>query len=84
MLWSDLIILLIPNVEVYEFIIGTSDDECTVGEIKVKKSQCFVTCVYRSPYQTADEINVFLSDFEQDCSKIDLESPILIIIHCSR
>ena len=48
---------------------------CIVGEIKVQNSKCFVTCVYRSPNQTADGIIVFLSAFEQGCYKIDLESP---------
>ena len=35
-----------------------------------------MTCVYRSPNQTADETNVFLSGFEQTCSSIALESPL--------
>ena len=51
-------------------------DECIVGEIRVKNSKCFVTCLYRSPNQTADERNVFLSGLEQIGSSIALESPI--------
>ena len=50
-------------------------DECIVGEIKVKNSKCFVTCLYRSPNQTIDEKNVSLSGFEETCSRIALESP---------
>ena len=51
-------------------------NECIVGEIKLKNSKCFVTCVYRSPSQTVDEMESFLSDFEQTCSSIALESPL--------
>ena len=55
-------------------------DECLVGEIKIGKSKCFVTCAYRSPNQTADELTVFLSGFEQTCSSIALESPLCSFI----
>lgn len=51
-------------------------EECIVGEIRVKKSKCFVTCIYRSPNQTADETDIFLSKFDQICSSIALELPI--------
>ena len=51
-------------------------DECLVGEIKIKNSKCFITCVYRSPSQTADELDIFLSGLEQICSSIVLESPV--------
>ena len=47
-----------------------------VGEIKIKNSKCFITCVYRSPNQTADETGIFLSGLEQTCSSIALESPL--------
>ena len=50
-------------------------NECIVGEIKVKNCKCFVTCLYRSPYQTADETDIFLSGLEQIWSSIALESP---------
>ena len=50
-------------------------DECIVGEIRVKNSKCFVTCIYRSPSQTADETNIFLTGFDQICSSIARESP---------
>ena len=36
-------------------------DECLVGEIKVKYKNCFITCIYRSPDQSADKIDIFLS-----------------------
>ena len=51
-------------------------DECLVGEIKIKKSKCIVTCVYRSSNQTAYETDIFLSGLEQICSSIALESPL--------
>ena len=55
-------------------------DECIVGEIKVKNSKCFVTCVYRSPSQTPDEIDHYLSCFEQVCSSLASESPFCSVI----
>ena len=53
----------------------TSLDECIVGEVKVKRSKCFVTCLYRSPNQTADETDAFLSGIDQTWSSIAMESP---------
>ena len=55
-------------------------NECIVGEIKIKNKKCFVTCVYRSPSQTAEETDIFLSTFEQTCSSIALESPLSILV----
>ena len=55
-------------------------DECLVGEIKIQNSKCFITCVYRSPNQTADDLDIFLSGFEQTCSSIALESPLCSFI----
>ena len=55
-------------------------DECLVGEIKIKNKKCFITCIYRSPNQTADEVDIFLSGFEQTCSNIALESPLCSFI----
>ena len=49
--------------------------ECLVWEIKVKKSKCFVTCLYRSPSQNSDEMEMFLSGVEQIFSSIALENP---------
>ena len=49
--------------------------ECLVWEIRVKKSKCFFTCVYRSPSQNRDDMEMFLTGFEQICSDIALESP---------
>ena len=49
--------------------------ECIVGEIKVNNSKCFITCFYRSPSQSIDDTDSFLSNFEQICSRIALESP---------
>ena len=55
-------------------------NECIVGEIKIKNSKWFVTCAYRSPIQTADEIDIFMTGFEQICSSIALESPFCSVI----
>ena len=54
-------------------------DECIVGEIRVDNSKCFITCVYRSPSQTEDETNNFLSKFDQMCCSIARESPVCSI-----
>ena len=51
-------------------------DECIVGEIKYKSSKCFISCFYRSPNQTVEEVNNFISGFEQICSSIALEHPL--------
>ena len=50
-------------------------DECVVGEIRINNKKCFVTCIYRSPNQTQDEINIFLSNYDKICSSIALENP---------
>lgn len=50
-------------------------DECLVGEIKIKNSKCFITCLYRSPSQTVEETYIFTSGLEKICSDIALESP---------
>ena len=55
-------------------------DECIVAEIKIKKSKLLVTCAYRSPNQTVDEINNFLIGFERICSSIALESPLCSVV----
>ena len=49
--------------------------ECLVCEINVKKSKCFITCVYRSPSQSLEEFNDFCIGFESICTNIALESP---------
>ena len=49
-------------------------DECIVGEIKKNNKKCFITCLYRSPNQTIDEVDNFLTGFEKICSSIALES----------
>ena len=55
-------------------------DECLVCELKTKKSKSFVTCLYRSPSQTQDEVITFLLNFETTCSNIAQESPLCSII----
>ena len=47
-----------------------------MGEINVKNSKSFISCVYRSPNQSVDEMKAFLSGLEQTCSSIALESPL--------
>ena len=54
--------------------------ECIVGEIQIKNSKCFITCVYRSPSQNTNETNIFLSNFEKIWSSIALESPMFSFI----
>ena len=49
--------------------------ECLVCEISMKKSKCFVTCVYHSPSQSLEEFNNFCIGFESICTNIALESP---------
>ena len=49
---------------------------CLVCEIKVKRSKCFITCIYRSPSETEEELNDFCLKFETTCSNIALENPI--------
>ena len=51
-------------------------EECIVGEIRIKNSKCFITCLYRSPSQTLDEADNFIFGFEQICNSIAQESPI--------
>ena len=51
-------------------------NECLVGEINYKNSKCFVSCFYRSPSQTEDEFDDFISGFERTCSSIALEAPL--------
>ena len=58
----------------------TFTDECIVGEIKHKNSKCFVSCFYRSPSQSEDEFDNFILAFEQTCSSIALESPLLSLV----
>ena len=50
-------------------------NECIVGEIKINTKKCFITCLYRSPSQSTDEMHTFLNGFEQICNSIALESP---------
>ena len=50
--------------------------ECVVCEIIVGSSRCFLSCVYRSPNQTAEQLHEFCTNFEDLCSNICLESPV--------
>ena len=50
-------------------------NECLVCEIKVKKSKCFLTCIYRSPNQSSDQFSDFCSGLETTFNNIMLESP---------
>ena len=55
-------------------------DQCLILEIRVKRSKCFVTCVYRSPNDSDDEEDQFCRKFESTCSNIALENPIASFI----
>ena len=48
--------------------------ECIVGEINVNNSKYLLTCVYRCPNQSVDEMKAFPSGLEETCSSIALES----------
>ena len=50
-------------------------EQCLVCEIKVKRSKCFITCIYRSPNETEEELNDFCLKFETTCSNIAMENP---------
>ena len=50
-------------------------NECLVCEIKVNKSKYFLTCIYRSPNQSSEQISVFCSGLETTFNNIILESP---------
>ena len=46
-------------------------EQCRVYEIKFRKStKCFITCIYRSPNETEEELNDFCLKFETTCSNI--------------
>ena len=55
-------------------------NECLVCEISNKKTKSFITCVYRSPSQTNEELTEFYNSFETICSNIALESPLCSLI----
>ena len=49
--------------------------ECLLCEINVNKKKCFITCLYRSPYQSNVEIGEFQDGLEATFSNLILESP---------
>ena len=55
-------------------------DECIVGEIRIQNKKCFITCIYRSPSQTSDEFDSFLFDYDQVCSSIASENPLMSFV----
>lgn len=50
-------------------------DQCVVCEIKVKKSKCFVSCMYRSQNESEEEREMFCQKFETTCHNMALEKP---------
>ena len=55
-------------------------DECLVFETIVRRSKCFISCIYRSPSDVDDEIDIFCQKFESTCANIALENPIASFI----
>ena len=47
-----------------------------VCEIKIKRSKCFITCIYRPPNETGEYLNAFCLKIETTCSNIAMENPI--------
>ena len=54
--------------------------ECLVAEIKVRGYKYYITCLYRSPNQTEEELERFTEGIETTCSNITQESPISSLI----
>jgi hypothetical protein len=55
-------------------------NECLVCEVKINNQKCFVTCVYRSPSQSFNELNDFCNALEETLSNLNLESPFCSVI----
>ena len=55
-------------------------DEIIVSEIRLKNKKVFLVLIYRSPSQSADEFDNFLSNLEILLSKLNGEKPDTIII----
>ena len=45
-------------------------------ETIVKRSKCFISCIYCSPSDVDEEIDAFCQKFESICANIALENPI--------
>ena len=54
--------------------------ECLVTEIKVKGLKHFITCLYRSPNQTGEELQTFIEGIETTVSNIATEIPFSSLI----
>ena len=55
----------------------TSLNECIVVELKTQKYKCFLSCLYRSPSQSDDELGIFIDDLENTLTKSPLVSIVL-------
>ena len=55
-------------------------NECIVVEIKNQKQKCFVSCLYRSPSQSPDELKIFCDDLEETLFKLNAESPLCSVV----
>ena len=55
--------------------------DCIVTEINVNNEKCFFTCLYRSPIQSHDEVEIFCANFDLLLSNInDLHPTCLIVL----
>ena len=54
--------------------------EWVVCEIKIKRSNCFVSCIYRSSNQSEDKLHNFSRDFETTCENIAMENPVCSVV----
>ena len=63
----------------YLLVIGRTDlsdlQECIVAEITVDKERCFLTCLYNSPSQNDDELEIFCSDLTFPLNNINRFQP---------
>ena len=51
-------------------------DECIICEIKVGNAKYFLSCMYRTPSQSEQQLADFCLNFENICQNISDESPL--------
>ena len=55
-------------------------DNCLVAEIRSQNEKCFLTCLYRSPSQSHDELENFCIKFDVLLSQTNDELPICSVV----
>ena len=58
----------------------TNIKDCIVTEINVNNEKCFITCLYRSPSQSHDELERFCANFDLLLSNINDLHPTCSIV----